>query len=309
MEFESFSADIVIPFYNNWRALCDLVVEIERCLDKYPSIKVFAIDDGSTDSNSEVPGIFSSDSRFSIITHPQNRGRASALNTGLFAGESRFVIFLDVDCTPQYGWLDHFYQGACSGYDCVFGNLRAEGKTYWSRYLNETYEKKARAYISGSLDFITPFCMLRRDLLQNVGGFCEEYTRYGFEDRDLIQRLLTSVEINPLFLESVYATHSVPKSLDSVLRKASEAGEFSAKIFSRQFPSFYRKQSYWYFDAREHSAFYGIGFFVIWFLIDRNILWIKSLMEREMLPYVAWRFFVKLSSGLAFFYGTLQGRK
>lgn len=302
--FKNCSADIVIPLYNNWLGLFDLSHEIERWLNAYPCLKVFIVDDGSSNQGSELPYWLSSNYRVTLIRHPKNRGRASACNTGFRAGDSEFVIFLDVDCTPQVDWLDRFFLGAQSGANCIFGNLKSDGRSYWSRYLNELYTKKASAYSKGSRDFNTPFCMFRRELLSNVGGFSEEYTRYGFEDRDLIQRLVKSLEIYPLFLADVYATHSPPTSVDAVLKKSTESGAFSAKVFSRRFPDYYRKTGYWYFDARKHSVAYCFPLATMWFLIDKNIFSIKTLMEKEFLPYLVWKSLVKLSSGLAFFHGT-----
>lgn len=304
MEFANCSADIVIPFYNNWPALSALSCEIQSWLNKYPLVKVFVVDDGSSEQVDAQPSVFSSHARATLIRHPKNRGRAAACNTGIRAGGSEFVIFLDVDCIPQDDWLDSFFLGVHSGANCVFGNLRAEGQSYWSRYLNELYAKKARSYLNGSLDFGTPFCMFRRELLNHVGGFSEEYSRYGFEDRDLVQNLIKSVEINPLFLADVYAVHSAPTSVESVLKKASESGAFSARVFSRRFPDSYRKTGYWYLDAQEHSALYNIPLAILWFLVDKNVFAVKTLMEKRALPYRAWKPLIKLSSGLAFFYGT-----
>ncbi|WP_187298770.1 glycosyltransferase family 2 protein [Marinobacter sp. F3R11] len=304
MSFENYSADIVIPLYNNWSALVALSSEIERWLDVYPLLNVFVIDDGSSEPGFEWPPVFSGNSRLTLIRHMKNRGRASARNTGFRAGNSEFVIFLDVDCVPQDGWLDHFFWGAQSGANCIFGNLRADGRSYWSRYLNELYAKKASAYLKGSRDFNTPFCMFRRELLDRIGGFSEEYTRYGFEDRDLIQNLIKSFGISPLFLADVYATHSPPTSVEAVLTKASESGAYSAKVFSQRFPACYRKTGYWYFDAREHSVAYCFPLSVLWLSIDKNVFALKKLMDNEFLPYLVWKSLVKVSSALAFFHGT-----
>lgn len=304
MTGKHFSADIVIPLYNNWPALSALSKEIRAWIDMYTSVNVFIVDDGSTEAN-KLPPPIQNEPRAKLVRHEENRGRASALNSGYRAGQSQFVVFLDVDCLPQEDWLDHFRaEESRSGADCIFGNLRAEGVSYWARYLNELYAKKADAYSKGSLDFNTPFCMFRRELLNQVGGFHEEYRRYGFEDRDLIQNLRAKVGIKPLFLPDVYATHSPPTSVQSVLKKASESGSSSARIFANRFPDYYRKTGYWFFDSRQHSRPYNIFMAFLWLLVDRNVLGIKTLMERQSLPYPVWKSLVKLSSGLAFFHGT-----
>jgi len=309
MDFEHCSADIVIPLYDNYSALSALSRKIESWVNAYPMVNVFIIDDGSPQQDIELPPAIATNARVTLIRHSKNLGRASARNTGFRAGESDFVVFLDVDCFPQEGWLARFFLGAESGADCIFGNLRAEGASYWSRYLNELYEKKANAYTQGSRDFTTPFCMFRRELLSQVGGFNEEYVRYGFEDRDLIQNLISSVGIYPLFLADIYAAHSPPSSIKGVMTKATESGKFSARIFSRRFPACYRNTGYWYFDAREHSLVYCFPLAVMWKLIDKNVFAVKTLMDKESFPYLVWKSLVKLSSGLAFFHGTYRSKR
>jgi glycosyltransferase involved in cell wall biosynthesis len=310
MDVKNLSADIIIPYYKNLSALSALSCKIESWVSTYPLVNVFVVvDDGSPNQDFELPDVIAKKSRVTVIRHSENRGRAAALNTGIRAGSSELVVFLDVDCSPQEGWLYRFFLGAESGADCIFGNLRADGMSYWSRYLNELYARKASAYLKGGRDFNTPFCMFRRELLNQVGGFNEEYVCYGFEDRDLIQNLINSVGISPLFLADVYAAHSPPNSVKGIMTKATESGEFSARIFSRRFPACYRNTGYWFFDACEHSMVYCFPLAVMWKLIDKNVFAVKTLMDKESLPYLAWKWLVKLSSGLAFFHGTYRSKK
>lgn len=309
MALQYFSVDVVIPHYNNWSALATLAELMEGWAVRYPRLRILIIDDGSRNPDEQLLAAVAKKPQVTIIRHTGNRGRAAALNTGIRNGESDFVVFLDVDCRPQDGWLDHFFTSAESGADCVFGNLKAEGTTYWSRYLNQLYDKKAQSYLCGGRDFNTPFCMFRRKLLDQIGGFNEEYTGYGFEDRDLIQSLFRSGEIPTVFLSSVSAVHSAPSGLESVLTKAVESGVSSSQIFSRRFPESYRASSYWYFDAREHSFIYCLPLVAGWQLMAKNFFCVRSLIEKEAMPYTLWKLLVKLSTGLAFFEGTRRSMK
>jgi predicted glycosyltransferase involved in capsule biosynthesis len=151
--------------------------------------------------------------------------------------------------------------------------------------------------------------MFRRELLSQVGCFNEEYVRYGFEDRDLVQSLINSVDISPLFLDDVSAAHSTPNDIKGIMAKAVESGEFSAKIFSLRFPTFYRSTGYWFFDSREHSSAYCLPLTLIWKMIDKNGRVIKTLIDKELVPYSIWKPLVKLCSGLAFFHGTHRSKR
>jgi len=192
-----------------------------------------------------------------LVSHSRNKGRASALNTGYLSGDSEYVAFLDVDCIPDSDWLNVFSQNIYNGFDFVAGNLRSSGCGYWARYLNELYDAKAVDYNNGGNDFTTAFCMFRRDVLDRAGGVSEDYNKYGFEDRDLIQRLLNSCRPRVKFVENVFAYHTPPSDINNVLKKSYDSGYSSSRLFSERFPDFYRKTVYWYFDARQqHSRIY-----------------------------------------------------
>lgn len=309
MALQYFSVDLVIPHYNSWSALAALSDLMEGWVIRHPYLRILIIDDGSPNPDEELLAAVAQKPQVTVIRHAGNRGRAAALNTGIRNGVSEFVVFLDVDCRPQEGWLDQFITSAKSGADCIFGNLKAEGTTYWSRYLNQLYDKKARNYLRGGRDFNTPFCMFSRKLLNQVGGFNEEYERYGFEDRDLIQSLFSSGEVSTVFLPSVYAVHSAPTGLEGILTKSRESGASSSLIFSRRFPDCYRKSSYWYFDSRKHSSIYCLPMLAGWQLLAKNFFRVRSLIEKEALPYPLWKLLVKLSTGLAFFEGTRRAMK
>lgn len=306
MSISHSSADIVIPLYNNWQALHVLSADIQVWLQFHPSLTVIVVDDGSAPDPFDLPVSLADHRRFKLIRHSENRGRASACNSGFWYGRSEFVGFLDVDCSPQEGWIDAFLGAISTDSNCVFGNLKAYGDSYWSRYLNDLYKKKSKKILNGARNFNTPFCMFRREVLVEVGGFNEEYAQYGFEDQDLIQSIRKISHLFPVFLPNVYATHQPPKSLNDVLDKAIESGRSSSKIFSRRFPHFYKKTSYWYFDAEEHSLLYRVLLSAMWWFLDNNVLGLKVAMNREKLPFSIWKYLVKLSTGLAYFNGTSQ---
>lgn len=297
------SVDVVIPVYNNEKQLERQLENIFIWLNRWPSLDVFLVDDGSRDSVRSILKDVVHD-RLTVLHHPENKGRSAALNTGWRRGVSTFVCFLDVDCSPQENWLDHFIKAVQQGKNSVFGNLKAEGNSYWSNYLNRIYERRASRYLKGSLDFSTPFCLFKRDLLISVGGFSEDYRKYGFEDRDLIHRIAKHPEFHPAFLSDVYAIHTPPGNFQSVQSKLFESGRSSAMLFSSRFPDAYKRSSYWSFDTRKHSILYNNILGAIFGFFSMNEKFFIKVINDERVPFNLWYLLVKVLSAKAFFDGT-----
>ena len=86
---------IVIPVYNveNYLKLC-----LESVRDQeYTDFEVLLVNDGSTDGSPKICEEYAeNDSRFKVI-HQENKGLASARNTGIRAAKGDFIYFLDSD--------------------------------------------------------------------------------------------------------------------------------------------------------------------------------------------------------------------
>lgn len=304
MKRECTSIDVVIPVYNNWAALQVLLDPMRDWISANKAINIIVVDDGSGIECDKVLAQLDGIPQVSVVRHAHNKGRSSAINTGCRYGASDYIAILDVDCVPDGHWLETFYRHMEQGVVGVFGNLRANGSGYWSRYLNEVYESREREYQNGSLDFVTAFCMFKREVFEHLGGFSEDYNKYGFEDRDFVQRIVNCGCFDLKFVKEIFAVHSVPSSIDGVLKKSWESGYYSSLLFSCRFPEFYRKTGYWYVDARQHTILYCMPLFVISIMAGRNLYTVRKLLGFEILPYRIWRLLVKGSSALAFFQGT-----
>lgn len=298
------SIDVVIPVYNNWNALRILLDPMRNWINTNRNINIIVVDDGSCIACDNVLAQLDGIPQVSVIRHTHNKGRSSAINTGCRYGASDYIAILDVDCVPDGGWLETFCLRMEEGVVGVFGNLRASGCGYWSRYLNEVYESRAREYQNGSLDFVTAFCMFKRNVFDHLGGFSEDYDKYGFEDRDFVQRIVNCGCFGLKFVKEVFAVHSVPDNIDAVLKKSWESGFYSSLLFSSRYPEFYSKTGYWYVDARQHTILYCMPFLIISIMSGKNLYAVRKILRFEILPYRIWRFLVKGSSALAFFQGT-----
>src|SRR5690606_17299195 len=92
---------LVIPAYN-------AAAYIQRCLDSalhqdYPNIEIIVIDDGSTDSTSEILKGYGSQPGL-VVTRMDNAGPSAARNAGIDRAKGEFLCFLDADdfVSPNY---------------------------------------------------------------------------------------------------------------------------------------------------------------------------------------------------------------
>ena len=79
--------------------------ELARCLNGLAGLTVIVVDDGSADPEATERVAAAAGAR--ALRHVTNKGPSAARNTGLAAVETGFVAFLDSDCVPEPGWLDH----------------------------------------------------------------------------------------------------------------------------------------------------------------------------------------------------------
>ena len=87
---------IIIPIYN-------AEAYLEKCLDSivsqtYPDLEIICVDDGSTDHSADILKAYQKeDSRFSVISHPTNKGISASRNEALRLAKGDWVMFVDSD--------------------------------------------------------------------------------------------------------------------------------------------------------------------------------------------------------------------
>jgi glycosyltransferase involved in cell wall biosynthesis len=120
------SCAIIIPVYNEERAIIDTVHRIQRIcstIDEY-DFELICINDGSSDRSAnvlaELEGI-------TVLTHRVNRGYGAALRTGLDFCTQDWIFITDADGTYPLEDLGRLLKVAESGADMVVGSRGGEG--------------------------------------------------------------------------------------------------------------------------------------------------------------------------------------
>ncbi len=117
---------VVIPTYN--RAYIIREALQSALAQTYRDIEILVVDDGSSDSTSElIAGIQSDKIRY--IRHDRNRGCSAAYNTGIKEATGQFVAFLDSDdiWKPEYLEQQVNFLGRHPEVDLVFCDTAIQG--------------------------------------------------------------------------------------------------------------------------------------------------------------------------------------
>ena len=116
---------ILVPVFNEE----DTVVEaIREILDANIGVKreIIVIDDGSVDGTAAALATESWPDEVRLISHPSNRGKGAAIQTGLAAANGVHTAIMDADLEYRPADLAKLIAATTEGHDVVFGT-RATG--------------------------------------------------------------------------------------------------------------------------------------------------------------------------------------
>lgn len=208
---------IIVPTYNRATMIERAVNSILK--QNYSSYEVIIVDDGSTDETASViAGI--PDNRIRYIFLEENQGVAHARNVGIKKARYDYIAFLDSDDE----WLPDKLELQMKEFEhspaeiglvyCRMGGLTRDGK---DRFVCPHQDFSKELLAGDMFSFLlqlnvigTPTMVVRKDCLEQVGGFKE--TLQCLEDWELILRIAKEWKIG--FVNQVLV--EVHKSAGSV---------------------------------------------------------------------------------------------
>jgi glycosyltransferase involved in cell wall biosynthesis len=189
---------VVIPCFNYGRFLRDAVASVRS--QTFAEHEIIVVDDGSTDDTEDVARELGAAIRYLCQS---NQGPAAARNTGIAAARGRYIGFLDaddmwhpeklarqvpiLDARPEVVlvYADSTYFDSATG--CEVGRHRDRFAHYEGRVLGRLVE--AGNFIP------SPTPLVRRAILEDVGGFDASLRGMPTEDWDLWVRVAARGEV------------------------------------------------------------------------------------------------------------------
>jgi GT2 family glycosyltransferase len=176
---------VVVCTYNGEPTLQECLEGL-RELD-YPDYEVIVVNDGSTDTTNAIVGGFG----FRLIC-TENRGLASARNTGMEAATGEIVAYIDRDARPDPHWLTHLAAAFESSRHCGIGgpNIAPADDGPVADCVANAPGGPTHVLLSDREAEHIPGCNMafRKWALQAVGGFDPRFRSAG-DDVDMCWRL------------------------------------------------------------------------------------------------------------------------
>ncbi|MCS6289910.1 MAG: glycosyltransferase [Nitrospira sp.] len=186
---------VVIPLYNAQDVIQDTIES--ACAQTYGDYEIVVIDDGSTDGSGEVLRSYAN--RIRYIFQP-NGGVAQARNRGIAASRGRYIALLDHDdlwepekLAKQVAVLDTRPEVGMVVTDVAHIDRTGRPMHQFGPAYQPQHEF-ARLFVQGFVP--TPSAtLIRRSVLEAVGGFDEQFNSAGMDDHELWTRIAAATTI------------------------------------------------------------------------------------------------------------------
>lgn len=117
---------IIIPAYNEEKAILDVIENIKNNLSGKYLYELIVVDDGSKDKTAEI----ARGAGVKVVSNPTNMGYGFSLKRGFREAKNECVIITDADGTYPIDKIPALVEEFKKGFDMVVG--ARQGKEYWS---------------------------------------------------------------------------------------------------------------------------------------------------------------------------------
>jgi len=192
---------IMIPAHNQLAYTKQCIDSIRQFTDE--PYELIVVDNGSTDG---TPEYLQTLGEVTLITNTDNRGFPAAVNQGIKAAQGKQILLLNNDTIVTTGWLRRLLEvlhsdaniglvgpvsNNVSGYQQIpvdYQDLAELDGFAWSRqcWFLPAAAREARLT---DVDRLIGFCLLiKREVIENIGLFDEQFGIGNFEDNDFCRR-------------------------------------------------------------------------------------------------------------------------
>lgn len=178
------AVSIVVATRDRAAGLERLLGALERQSVGTDALEVVVVDDGSADSTAALLAGRTSDGvlDLTVLRQPQSGGPARARNRGWRAARAELVVFTDDDCVPTDTWLEALLAVVADHPGAIVQGMTVPNPAQADRLGPFTRSLEVGAL---SPHYQTANIAYPRFVLEQLGGFDEEYGAPAGEDTDL----------------------------------------------------------------------------------------------------------------------------
>ena len=239
--------DVIIPCYNVEETIEDCIKSLcNQSLSKN-EYNCYFINDYSSDSTGPILDKYKYIENINVIHHKENQGLATARNSGIKAGNSRMIAFLDGDMVVKKNWLESFLPYFNESVVAVMGDNTAPQNISLSPVEKYYFGnlRGARKYGDGeriSLQYMLfGNAMIKRAVLQECGYFDEKMKKYGGEDTDLSARIWDTYQKSFVFSKNSDSVHYHRRNLGEFCSSMYTYGKYNLPLLIKKHPHHKKK--------------------------------------------------------------------
>lgn len=217
---------VVIPAFNAEATISE-VVEAVRGQDLTEGLEVIIVDDGSTDQTAAR-----AQQSGAVVVRQGNQGPAEARNTGWRSAHGETVLFTDSDCRPHRDWARNLLAGfANPEVAAVAGSYGIWNPQSWlARHIHAEIMKRHAAMPSSIRAFGSYNVAIRKEVLERLDGFDDNYPRASGEDNDLSYRILEA-GFTIAFRREALVDHLHQESIFRYLKEQARHGYYRMLLY------------------------------------------------------------------------------
>ncbi len=222
---------IIIPTYNHALYLKEALDSIKK--QTYTLWEVIIINNYSNDNTIEIINSFN-EPRFQIINYKNNGNLAASRNLGVKLASGDFIAFLDSDDKWYVNKLEKSVEVLKKGFPMICHRVQFKDS------LSGEFTSKRAGNISYSTlllkgnSIIASSVVVLKSLLEDVGGFTEEYNKITAEDYHLwikIAKVAKIKEINQVLGVNHLHEGNLSKAVErQMMAELSVINEFTAAL-------------------------------------------------------------------------------
>lgn len=218
-------SSIVIVSYDALESTRACIEALRRSREDAHPIELVVVDNGSKDGSREW---LAAQTDVRLVANDANVGAPAARNQGIALARGEYVVFLDNDVVVTPGWLGRLLwhaeidaHAACVGpvTDRAAHGQAVEftgGDAGRDAFAAERARTHARQFKHASL--LSSYCVLvKRAVLERLGGFDPAFSPWGFEDDDFTLRAALEGRHNRIALD-VFVQHKAYRTQAKVDR-------------------------------------------------------------------------------------------